>query len=230
MTMRLAFDVNGVLRDTIGKFNQIYEQHMIGKNEFESTDSTYEISFSGDTDEVIEMNEKTEVNWFEYKILSPVTSLKLLDHFAFPSKDDLYSFMYEDYTMELFGHSPSTEMTTFNILNDIYYNLRDKYDLLIVSDEIVKSKPATLFFLAKFGCLLEKVLFFSEITKENMWNEVDILVTSNPDLILNKPEGKVVIKYNTEYNKNINCDFEISTLSEFNVLLEKIPESYVQNF
>jgi hypothetical protein len=228
--MRLAFDVNGVLRDTIGKFNQIYEQHMIGKNEFESVESTYEISFSGDTDEVIEMSEKTEVNWFEYKILSPVKSLNLMDHFAFPTKDDLYSFMYEDYTMELFGHSPSTEMTTFNILNDIYYNLRDKYDLLIVSDEIGKSKPATLFFLAKFGCLLEKVLFFSEVTKENMWNEVDILVTSNPDLILNKPEGKVVIKYNTEYNKNINCDFEISTLSEFNVLLEKIPGSYVQNF
>jgi hypothetical protein len=230
MTMRLAFDVNGVLRDTIGKFNQIYEQHMIGKNEFESTDSTYEISFSGDTDEVIEMNEKTDVNWFEYKILSPVSSLNLMDHFAFPAKEDLYSFMYEDYTMELFGHSPSTEMTTFNILNDIYYDLREKYDLLIVSDEIGKSKPATLFFLAKFGCLLEKVLFFSEVTKENMWNEVDILVTSNPDLILNKPEGKVVIKYNTEYNKNINCDFEISTLSEFNVLLEKIPGSYVQNF
>ena len=228
--MRLAFDVNGVLRDTIGKFNQIYEQHMIGKNEFESVDSTYEISFSGDTDEVIEMNEKTDVNWFEYKILSPVSSLNLMDHFAFPTKDDLYSFMYEDYTMELFGHSPSTEMTTFNILNDIYYDLREKYDLLIVSDEIGKSKPATLFFLAKFGCLLEKVLFFSEVTKDNMWNEVDILVTSNPDLILNKPEGKIVIKYNTEYNKNINCDFEISTLSEFNVLLEKIPESYVQNF
>ena len=228
--MRLAFDVNGVLRDTIGKFNQIYEQHMIGKNEFESVDSTYEISFSGDTDEVIEMNEKKDVNWFEYKILSPVSSLNLMDHFAFPTKEDLYSFMYEDYTMELFGHSPSTEMTTFNILNDIYYDLREKYDLLIVSDEIGKSKPATLFFLAKFGCLLEKVLFFSEVTKDNMWNEVDILVTSNPDLILNKPEGKIVIKYNTEYNKNINCDFEISTLSEFNVLLEKIPGSYVQNF
>jgi hypothetical protein len=135
--------------------------------------------------------------------------------------------MYEDYTMELFGHSPSTEMSTFNILNDVYYELREKYDLLIVSDEIGKSKPATLFFLAKFGCLLEKVLFFSEVTKNNMWNEVDILVTANPDLILNKPDGKIVIKFNTEYNKNVNCDFEISTLSEFSVLLNKISENYV---
>jgi hypothetical protein len=138
--------------------------------------------------------------------------------------------MYEEYTMELFGHSPSTEMTTFNTLNDIYYELREKFDLLIVSDEIGKSKPATLFFLAKFGCLLEKVLFFSEVTKENMWDEVDILVTANPDLISEKPEGKTVIKFNTEYNKEVQCDLEISTLSDFNLLLKKITEDYVQNF
>jgi hypothetical protein len=224
---KIAFDVNGVLRDTIEKFTQIYDQHMVGKNEFESVETTFDVTFSGDTHEVAEMNEQLINNQFEYKILSPVTSLKLLDHFAFPSKEDLYSFMYEDYTMELFGHSPSTEMSTFNILNDVYYELREKYDLLIVSDEIGKSKPATLFFLAKFGCLLEKVLFFSEVTKNNMWNEVDILVTANPDLILNKPDGKIVIKFNTEYNKNVNCDFEISTLSEFSVLLNKISENYV---
>ena len=29
--------------------------------------------------------------------------------------------MYEEYAMELFGHAPSTEMTTFNILNDFYF-------------------------------------------------------------------------------------------------------------
>jgi hypothetical protein len=223
--MRIAIDLNGVLRDTITKFTQIYEKYLIESENNTFSVQTYNVDLSGNT-ESIDLEEDN----FVYEILSEVTSLELDKHFSFKNKDELFSFMYEEYTMELFGHSPSTEMTTFNILNDIYYNLRDKYDLLIVSDEIVKSKPATLFFLAKFGCLLEKVLFFSEITKENMWNEVDILVTSNPDLILNKPEGKVVIKYNTEYNKNINCDFEISTLSEFNVLLEKIPGSYVQNF
>jgi hypothetical protein len=77
---------------------------------------------------------------------------------------------------------------------------------------------------------LEKVLFFSEVTKENMWDEVDILVTANPDLISEKPEGKTVIKFNTEYNKEVQCDLEISTLSDFNLLLKKITEDYVQNF
>jgi hypothetical protein len=148
-------------------------------------------------------------------------------HFAFPSKDELYSFMYEDYTMELFGHSPSTEINTFNILNDLYLELRDNYELLIVSDEIGKSKPASLFFLAKFGCLLEQVFFYSEITKNNMWDNVDVLLTANPNLITNKPEDKIVVKFKTKYNKDIKSEYEISTLSEFNLLLNKIEESYV---
>ena len=223
--MRIGIEINGVLRDTIGKFTELYEKHLVGSTEFESVDKKYEITFSGDTDEVVEMNENTEVNWFEYKILSPVTSLDMMNHFAFPSKDELYSFMYEEYTMELFGHAPSTEMMTFNVLNDIYHNLRDKYDLMIVSDEIGRSKPSSLFFLSKFGCLLEKVFFYSEITKNDMWNDVDILLTANPDLLLNKPLNKVVIKYETEFNKEINSEHTIHSLSEFEDKLNKIFEN-----
>jgi len=223
--MRIGIEINGVLRDTIGKFTELYEKHLVGSTEFESTDKKYEITFSGDTDEVVEMNEDITVNNFEYKILSPVTSLNMLNHFTFPSKDELYSFMYEEYTMELFGHAPSTEMMTFNVLNDIYHNLRDKYNLMIVSDEIGRSKPSSLFFLSKFGCLLEKVFFYSEVTKNDMWDNVDILLTANPDLLLNKPLNKVVIKYETEFNKEINSEYTIHSLSEFEDKLNKIFEN-----
>jgi hypothetical protein len=133
--------------------------------------------------------------------------------------------MYEEYTMELFGHAPSTEMMTFNVLNDIYHNLRDKYDLMIVSDEIGRSKPSSLFFLSKFGCLLEKVFFYSEVTKNDMWDNVDILLTANPDLLLNKPLNKIVIKYETEFNKEINSEYTIHSLSEFEDKLNKIFEN-----
>ena len=113
-----------------------------------------------------------------------------------------------------------------NLWSD-YYELRDEYDLLIVSDEIGKSKPASLFFLSKFGCLLEKIIFYSETTKNDMWDNVDILITSNPDLILNKPEDKIVVKFLRDYNKNIKSELEISTLSDFNLLLKKITKEYV---
>ena len=219
---KIGIEINGVLRDTISKFTELYEKHLVDSHLNESADKTYEIEFSGDTDEVIEFNETIEVNNFEYKVLSPVTSLDLGSHFSFPSKDELYSFMYEEYTMELFGHAPSTEMLSFNLLNDIYYNLRDTYDLMIVSDEIGRSKPSSLFFLSKFGCLVEKVFFYSEITKNDMLNEVDILLTANPDLLLNKPDNKIIIKFITDYNKNIKSEYEISSLSDLELTIKKI--------
>ena len=215
--MRIGIEINGVLRDTIGKFTQLYEKHLIEDAEFNNP--TYLMDLSGNT-EVALIEDP-----FKYEILSDVTSLNLLDHYAFPSKDGLYSFMYEEYTMELFGHAPSTEMMTFNILNDIYHNLRDKYDLMIVSDEIGRSKPSSLFFLSKFGCLLEKVFFYSEVTKNDMWNSVDILLTANPDLLLNKPSNKIVIKYETEFNKNVESEHTIKSLSEFEDKLTKIIEN-----
>jgi len=213
---RIGIEINGVLRDTIGKFTQLYEKHLIDKSEVDSTNQTYLIDLSGNTE--LELAESQ----FKYEILNDVTSLDLSSHFSFPSKDDLYSFMYEEYTMELFGHAPSSEMLSFNLLNDIYYNLRDTYDLMIVSDEIGRSKPSSLFFLSKFGCLIEKVLFYSEITKNKMFNEIDILLTSNPDLLLNKYEDKILIKYETQYNKHIPSEFTIKSLSEFEEELKKI--------
>lgn len=215
--MRIGIEINGVLRDTIGKFTQLYEKHLI--DEVESINPTYLMDLSGNT-EVTVLDEP-----FKYEKLSDVTSLNLLDHFSFPSKDELYSFMYEEYTMELFGHAPSTEMMSFNILNDIYHNLRDKYDLMIVSDEIGRSKPSSLFFLSKFGCLLEKVFFYSEVTKNDMWNNVDILLTANPNLLLNKPSNKIVIKYETDFNKDVESEHTIKSLSEFEDKLTKIIEN-----
>ena len=213
--MRIGIDINGVLRDTIGKFTQLYEKHLIESEQDEFMGQTYKLDMSGNTE-----LEETDIVPFEYKKLGDVDSLELDKHFAFRNKEELFSFMYEEYTMELFGHAPSTEMTTFNMLNDLYFELRDENELLIVSGEIGKSKPSSLFFLSKFGCLLEKVFFFSEITKESMWNQVDVLLTADPTLLLEKHEGKVVIKFITDYNKQIKSDYEISSLSEFSEILK----------
>jgi hypothetical protein len=198
MKMRIAIEINGVLRNTIGKIEQTYQKFYIDKTEGIEDD-----------------------NSFKYSMNLPVISLDLKNHFLFPSEDDVYSFLYEEFPMEIFGHSQSTEYSTFNDLNDIYLNLRDNHDLLIVSDEIGKSKPASLFFLSKFGCLLEKVKFYSNSTINSMWNEIDILLTSNPNLLLEHPEDKIVIKYQTDYNKHVDVDDSIGTLNEFENVLKK---------
>ena len=213
--MRIAIDINGVLRDTIGKFKHLYEKHLIEDYQH-ITPQTYKLDISGNTEL------ETLPQPFEYKVLSPITSLNLQEHFAFQSKEEYYSFMYEEYCMEIFGHAPSTEMTTFNDLNEIYIEYRKRWDFLIVSDEIGKSKPATLFFLSKFGCELEKIIFHSKSTENKIWDEFDVLLTANPNLLLNHPKDKIIIKFETEYNKEINKDNSISKLKELEPLLKKI--------
>lgn len=223
---KIGIDVNGVLRDTTLKFEQLYQKYLIDVEEEENV--TYELSFSGNSEEVSGITENTKEDSFKYEIISDVDTDNLMNHFAFPNDEELYSFMYEEYTMELFGHAPSTEMTTFNTLNDLYLDIRDNNDIIIFSNEINKSKPATLFFLSKFGCLVERVFFYSEIKKNDMWDSLDILLTANPDLLLNKPNNKTVVKYNTKYNKQINSEYQINQLSEFKEVLKKI-ENNVYN-
>ena len=86
---RIGIEINGVLRDTIGKFTQIYEHNMLGDGVSESVDRTYELRVSGDSEDIIE---NTKINNFKYELLSDVKSLNLKDHFAFKDENELYSF------------------------------------------------------------------------------------------------------------------------------------------
>ena len=197
--MRIGIEVNGVLRNTLGKLEQTYQKFLI--------DKTDGIEYEDD---------------FKYEIIKPIDNIEVKKHFTFKDDDDMYSFLYEEFPMEIFGHSQSSEYTTFNDLNEIYTKLREEHDLLIVSDEIGKSKPATLFFLSKFGCLVEKIKFYSNITIKSMWDEVDVLLTSSPTLLLDCPKDKLIIKFETEYNKNIDSFHTIKSLKEFEEKLNQI--------
>ena len=216
--MKIAIEINGVLRDTIEKFKQVYEKHMIDEDSDESyvLPTTFSIDESGNT-EYNEVEEK-----IEYRILGEVTSLDLSEHFSFRSKEDYFSFMYEEFPMHIFGHAPSTEMTTFNDLNDFYNEFRDEHEITIISDEMGKSKPASLFFLSKFGCLVENIIFYNSVTKDKVLSSFDLIVTSNPELIINYSNKVSVIKYNTLYNKQVDAKNSISRLRELAETIKSI--------
>jgi hypothetical protein len=197
--MRIAIEVNGVLRDTLKKIQQEYEKWYI-ENPFK---------------------EENEEN-FEYEVISDLTSLNISSHLKFKDDDDLYNFLYKEHTMEIFGHSGSVENSSMVDFNDFYLNMRDNHEILIVSDEIGKSKPATLFFISKFGCLVESVRFYSESTINLLWDSVDILLTANPKLLLNHPESKTIIKYDTTYNSDIKTEHSISTIKELELKIKEI--------
>jgi hypothetical protein len=201
--MRIGIEINGVLRDTIGKLEMVYKKYLMDK-----------------TDGIEELES------FVYGMNLPVNSLNLREHFNFKDDEEIFSFLYEEFPMEIFGHAGSTETMTFNDFNDFYIEFRNEHDILVVSDEIGKSKPASLFFLSKFGCLTEKVKFYSNSTINSMWDEIDLLLTSNPSLLLNYPKNKIIVKFNTEYNKDIKVEHEITSFKE---IKEKIKQIYGTN-
>jgi hypothetical protein len=189
--MRIAIDVNGVLRDTIKKIEQVYEKWYIE-------------------------NPHLPESGFTYEILSPITSLDISAHLKFENEDEVYDFLYTEHCMEIFGHAPSVAMNTFIDFDEFYKTNREKHDILIISDEIGRSKPATLFFLSKFGCQVEKVVFYSKMTVDKIWDEFDVLLTANPDLLLYHPKDKKVIKFETVYNSNVDFENSIDTLKSLN--------------
>lgn len=196
--MKIAFDINGVLRNTFGKAEEVYQKFFIDDY----------VKEEGEDD-------------FEYGLNLPITSTTLSNHFIFPSEEKLMEFFYVDFPMNIFGHSQSTENSTFHDLNDIYKDLRDEHELIIISNEIEKSKPATLFFLSKFGCMFEKIIFYNQFTEENVLSDIDILISTQPQ-ILNADYGYKTVKYKTTYNENVNSDYEIELLKEFKDLYEKL--------
>lgn len=199
--MKIGIEINGVLRDTIGKFKMCYEKFLM-PNEYNLE----------------------EVQDFEYKISEPIDSLDLKKHFSFNDDEELIEFMYEDCPMEIFGHAMSSEMMSFNYLNDFYNEHKYENEIYIISDEVGKSKPATLFFLSKFSCLIENYIFYNEKNKNQILSNFDLVVTSNPNIIIDKRNELNIIKFNTEYNKEINHEFEIYSLSELSNVLKKITD------
>jgi len=197
--MRIGIELNGVLRDTLKKIQQEYEKWYL-ENPF-----------------------KEDEEKLEYEVISDLTSLDIRSHLKFKDDDELYDFLYKEHTMEIFGHAGSVETSSMMDLNNFYLDMRDNHDILIVSDEMGKSKPASLFFISKFGCLVETVKFYSESTINSLWDSVDVLLTANPKLLLDYPKHKTIIKYETTYNKDIEVEHFITIFKDLN---KKITELY----
>jgi 5'(3')-deoxyribonucleotidase len=154
-----------------------------------------------------------------------ITSFNLTEYFDFESKVELNKFLYEEASLEIFGHADQLYenlMTRFNMfLVDIEED--EEHTIELVSREFLKSIPSTLFFLSKLGCRANNIRFVKQ--NEEEWGDADILITANPLALQNKPEGKISVKINAPYNKNVMGDFELDSILDIikdNSLREKI--------
>jgi len=211
--MKIAIEINDIIRNVFLKASQVYEKFYLD-SENEETTSEYD---ENNDEWVINESEK-----FEYGLNLPVNSLDLINHFKFKNNEDLYDFFYVDFPMQIFGHAPSVSANTFNIINELYVNLRDNNEISLISDEMGKSKPATLFFLSKYGSMIENIKFYSNVTIDKIISEFDIIITSNPNIIQNKNNRPIIVKYNTPYNIDLISDYNINSVLEIEPIINKI--------
>ena len=71
---------------------------------------------------------------------------------------------------------------------------------------------ATYSFLSKIGCRCREMVF--PIDSNKMWDRCNIMITANPNLLKNVPEGKVAIKIKAPYNEDVECEYTFDSLIE----------------
>jgi 5'(3')-deoxyribonucleotidase len=144
-----------------------------------------------------------------------ITSFNLEDHFAFESKKDLNRFLYDEASLEIFGHADQmieNLMTKFNMFL-VGIEEEEEHTIELVSREFLKSIPSTLFFLSKLGCRASNIRFVKQYEEE--WGDVDVLITANPVALKNKPSNKISVKINAPYNSDCQGDFELDSILDF---------------
>lgn len=206
--MKIAIDINDVVRDYTNQFIKCYQKII---------DPSFEISENDVTD-------------FDFMNVFP-----FIDDGGNQSKELYYKFKYEDAAYDLFGRAEimdrrlSSEMTLW--LQNTLRNFDDGKipDVLFVSPfEMNLSIQATLSFLARIGTRVRELYFPTD--SMTIWDKCDILITANPNLIKNVPEGKIVFKVNTPYNKEVKSKYSFESLLDIihdeHNNLEKIIENH----
>lgn len=192
---KVFISITGPLRDTYTKFKQEYRKYYL-ETEIDS--------------------EEEESDNFEYGINEPIDSTDLLKHFNFHDDKELKYFMYIELVMEIFGHSSPPYNGVFNDLTELYKE--KEWEITLVSDELGKGKPSTLFYLSKNSCYLDNIKFYKKGQIEKLWESCDIWITSDPEILEKKPKNKKSVKVVTTYNENSDSDFKIENLWEVKTL------------
>ena len=185
--MKIAVDLNDVLRDFTANFGEYFRR-------------CYDEDINLDEIE-IETNDLSEV-------------------FPFKSRYDYEHFTYEDFAWELFAKCPlcdsglgaSFSNWVTKTVTDI--DTDDPIEVMIVSPmEYGLTIPSTYWFISKAGCRTREV--YLPMDSLTIWDRCDVLITANPKLLNNKPEGKKSVKIVADYNNDCEADFTYDNMLDF---------------
>lgn len=182
--MTLAIDINDVIRDNMYQFKQVYQRYI---------DGGFDID------------------------LNDIDTYNMLDHYPFESESELNQFKYVDFAFELYGRAETCDKMLPYALNDyLEKTLRDIDDvpnvILFSPFEIGLTIQSTFSFLAA-RTIRTRELYFP-VDSMTIYDRADVVITAQPSLIENCPEGKCVIKINKPYNKEIETKYSFNSLMD----------------
>lgn len=152
-----------------------------------------------------------------------IVSSDLSETFPFDSDEEYQEFVYSDHPYELFGCAePMSRQLQFRFHEWLGNDLRNVVDengdpididvMLVSPFEINLTIQASLYFLHKIASRVREYYFPKDSL--TIWDRCDILVTANPWLLDNKPDGKISIKIKSSYNTESNADYEFESFME----------------
>lgn len=178
MGLKIGIDINDVIRDFSNNFLRVYK---------------------GYYDQSTEMTE------------DDINSLNYFECFDFEDNDDYMNFRYSEYVFELYGNAKVVDIKLPVKFNEWVSKTLTELDVS-EDPEIVLFSPfeqgasiqATLGFLSKN--LMRVREYYFPIDSIDIFNRCDIVITANPRLINECPDGKTVVKINKKYNEDCECD------------------------
>ena len=208
--MVLGIGIDGVLRDTHSQFYRKYKKAFIFNEELIGMDENFNAVEDNMTEETIAHIEQLEKD----KVHIPIDTYDLMNHFHFDSREDFEKFYYTDYAFEIFGAAQQypRAMEYVNRLYD-WGRMNNLFDIVLLSKESEKAVTSTYHFLAKTGCKIRTIKFVDEFVDK--WKYCDVLIDDCPYVFESKPENKISIRINQEYNKwSDNADYSFNSINE----------------
>jgi hypothetical protein len=237
--LRIGVDVNEVLRAKWIQFDKYYIEEFDEEGAPQIDSYVYDYFKAYKFKDTVETNKELKepedmpenINPLDYqvdeKLGEPPADIFL---FKAPIKSKLTAkevynrFLYQDYLFEIHGAAAMMYRNMDVDVNKFLEKYQDFTDFTIVSIENKFTIPPTLFFLSKISMRFKNYCFVDKAS--DMWKHVDILITTNPEILKNNiPWFKKLIKITRPYNENINAgSLEIKQIAELidNKKFEKI--------
>jgi len=187
--MEVFVSIDGVLRNTLQKFDYHYKDYFL------NTESESEETFG-------------------YEVTEPILNDNVLSSYKFQSYDEFVKFLYFDFPIEIFGHAGLSYNQASTELNSLVFENPNIKFTLIGLMEKGKAKPSTLFFLSRNGVICDNITFTKEDDVKNLWKKCDLWITDDKRVIDSCPSNKKVVKFKTPFNNHFTNQLEINKLSE----------------